>query len=164
MFKSRGKYDSSLVHVVKVQYNQLLTKYVHNCHISCTCIHTGIHMYTCVCMYMCVFYRTDYKSKRKVWFFSPNNCWFSYIFFFLMKESIAQSMTWTKDLQYYEYNFRNILSSWEFTVYPCMFSFILVAYIPSPLILISHQIKDLPLLFCESLIKKKPCEFKAGIH
>ena len=53
MFKSRGKYDSSLVHVVKVQYNQLLTKYVHN-HISCTRIHTGIHMYTCVCMDMCV--------------------------------------------------------------------------------------------------------------
>ena len=54
MLKSRGKYDSSLVHVVKVQYNQLLTKYVHNHHISCTCIHTGIHMYTCVCMDMCV--------------------------------------------------------------------------------------------------------------
>ena len=45
-----------------------------------------------------------------------------------------------------------------------MFLFILVVYIPSPLILISHQLKDLPLLFYESLIKKKPCEFKAGLH
>ena len=65
MFKSRGKYDSSLVHVVNVQYNQLLTKYVHNCHISCTCIHTGIHMYTCVCACICVCVTEQTRSQKE---------------------------------------------------------------------------------------------------